>query len=233
MLKGASSWRSNPEQCIAEAAGAVAVMALERIPADIRAGWCHGRVILRWLRNPDDAVSIPVMAMCVLAICRSTDFAGDWDWLYRREWGLTPADDLIHVDKTKFDALSSVELRTLVRLFAAFQKGIYDSYQGWTWYWWYCSCCHHLRLMNQEIRRIQNLRDELYINSKTCRCQLIWFVMSTNMASCRLSILWQVVRHQRMLRLWCKLGAEGVLVGSGISKSEILKTCAEAIVSSD
>ena len=160
----------NPEQArIAEAAGAAAVMALERIPADIRAvGGVSRMSDPKMIKEIQDAVSIPVMAKVRIGHFVEAQIlqAIEIDYIDESEV-LTPADDLIHVDKTKFDVPFVCGAKDLVRLFAVSLKGINDSYQGEPGTGDIVQAVHHLRLMNQEIRRIQNLReDELYITAK-------------------------------------------------------------------
>ena len=237
MLKGGVIMDvQNPEQArIAEAAGAAAVMALERIPADIRAvGGVSRMSDPKMIKEIQDAVSIPVMAKVRIGHFVEAQIlqAIEIDYIDESEV-LTPADDLIHVDKTKFDvpfvcgakdlgeALRRIsEGASMIRTKA--EPGTGDIVQA----------VHHLRLMNQEIRRIQNLReDELYITAKDLQVpiDLIRYVHEHGKLPV-VNFAAGGVATPADAALMMQLGAEGVFVGSGIFKSGDPKKRAEAIV---
>ena len=172
MLKGGVIMDvQNPEQArIAEAAGAAAVMALERIPADIRAvGGVSRMSDPKMIKEIQEAVSIPVMAKVRIGHFVEAQIlqAIEIDYIDESEV-LTPADDLIHVDKTKFDVpfvCGAKDLGEALRRISEGASMIRTKGEPGTGD--IVQAVHHLRLMNQEIRRIQNLReDELYITAK-------------------------------------------------------------------
>ena len=237
MLKGGVIMDvQNPEQArIAEAAGAAAVMALERIPADIRAvGGVSRMSDPKMIKEIQDAVSIPVMAKVRIGHFVEAQIlqAIEIDYIDESEV-LTPADDLIHVDKTKFDvpfvrgakdlgeALRRIsEGASMIRTKG--EPGTGDIVQA----------VHHLRLMNQEIRRIQNLReDELYITAKDLQVpiDLVRYVHEHGKLPV-VNFAAGGVATPADAALMMQLGAEGVFVGSGIFKSGDPKKRAEAIV---
>lgn len=237
MLKGGVIMDvQNPEQArIAEAAGAAAVMALERIPADIRAvGGVSRMSDPKMIKEIQDAVSIPVMAKVRIGHFVEAQIlqAIEIDYIDESEV-LTPADDLIHVDKTQFDvpfvcgakdlgeALSRIsEGASMIRTKG--EPGTGDIVQA----------VHHLRLMNQEIRRIQNLReDELYITAKDLQVpiDLVRYVHEHGKLPV-VNFAAGGVATPADAALMMQLGAEGVFVGSGIFKSGDPKKRAEAIV---
>ena len=237
MLKGGVIMDvQNPEQArIAEAAGAAAVMALERIPADIRAvGGVSRMSDPKMIKEIQDAVSIPVMAKVRIGHFVEAQIlqAIEIDYIDESEV-LTPADDLIHVDKTKFDVpfvcgakdlgealRRSSEGTSMIRTKG--EPGTGDIVQA----------VHHLRLMNQEIRRIQNLRDdELYITAKDLQVpiDLVRYVHEHGKLPV-VNFAAGGVATPADAALMMQLGAEGVFVGSGIFKSGDPKKRAEAIV---
>ena len=172
MLKGGVIMDvQNPEQArIAEAAGAAAVMALERIPADIRAvGGVSRMSDPKMIKEIQDAVSIPVMAKVRIGHFVEAQIlqAIEIDYIDESEV-LTPADDIIHVDKTKFDVpfvCGAKDLGEALRRISEGASMIRTKGEPGTGD--IVQAVHHLRLMNQEIRCIQNLReDELYITAK-------------------------------------------------------------------
>jgi len=237
MLKGGVIMDvQNPEQArIAEAAGAAAVMALERIPADIRAvGGVSRMSDPKMIKEIQDAVSIPVMAKVRIGHFVEAQIlqAIEIDYIDESEV-LTPADDLIHVDKTKFDVpfvCGAKDLGEALRRISEGASMIRTKGEPGTGD--IVQAVHHLRLMNQEIRRIQNLRDdELYITAKDLQVPI--------------DLVRYVHEHGKLLvvilagggvatpadaALMMQLGAEGVFVGSGIFKSGDPKKRAEAIV---
>ena len=165
MLKGGVIMDvQNPEQArIAEAAGAAAVMALERIPADIRAvGGVSRMSDPKMIKEIQDAVSIPVMAKVRIGHFVEAQIlqAIEIDYIDESEV-LTPADDLIHVDKTKFDVpfvCGAKDLGEALRRISEGASMIRTKGEPGTGD--IVQAVHRLRLMNQEIRRIQNLRED-------------------------------------------------------------------------
>lgn len=237
MLKGGVIMDvQNPEQArIAEAAGAAAVMALERIPADIRAvGGVSRMSDPKMIKEIQDAVSIPVMAKVRIGHFVEAQIlqAIEIDYIDESEV-LTPADDLIHVDKTQFDVpfvCGAKDLGEALRRISEGASMIRTKGEPGTGD--IVQAVHHLRLMTQEIRRIQNLReDELYITAKDLQVPI--------------DLVRHVHEHGKLpvvnfaaggvatpadAALMMQLGAEGVFVGSGIFKSGDPQKRAEAIV---
>ena len=237
MLKGGVIMDvQNPEQArIAEAAGAAAVMALERIPADIRAvGGVSRMSDPKMIKEIQDAVSIPVMAKVRIGHFVEAQIlqAIEIDYIDESEV-LTPADDLIHVDKTKFDVpfvCGAKDLGEALRRISEGASMIRTKGEPGTGD--IVQAVHHLRLMNQEIRRIQNLReDELYITAKDLQVpiDLIRYVHEHGKLPV-VNFAAGGVATPADAALMMQLGAEGVFVGSGIFKSGDPKKRAEAIV---
>lgn len=237
MLKGGVIMDvQNPEQArIAEAAGAAAVMALERIPADIRAvGGVSRMSDPKMIKEIQDAVSIPVMAKVRIGHFVEAQIlqAIEIDYIDESEV-LTPADDLIHVDKTKFDVpfvCGAKDLGEALRRISEGASMIRTKGEPGTGD--IVQAVHHLRLMNQEIRRIQNLReDELYITAKELQVpiDLVRYVHEHGKLPV-VNFAAGGVATPADAALMMQLGAEGVFVGSGIFKSGDPKKRAEAIV---
>lgn len=237
MLKGGVIMDvQNPEQArIAEAAGAAAVMALERIPADIRAvGGVSRMSDPKMIKEIQDAVSIPVMAKVRIGhfVEAQISQAIEIDYIDESEV-LTPADDLIHVDKTKFDVpfvCGAKDLGEALRRISEGASMIRTKGEPGTGD--IVQAVHHLRLMNQEIRRIQNLReDELYITAKDLQVpiDLVRYVHEHGKLPV-VNFAAGGVATPADAALMMQLGAEGVFVGSGIFKSGDPKKRAEAIV---
>lgn len=237
MLKGGVIMDvQNPEQArIAEAAGAAAVMALERIPADIRAvGGVSRMSDPKMIKEIQDAVSIPVMTKVRIGHFVEAQIlqAIEIDYIDESEV-LTPADDLIHVDKTKFDVpfvCGAKDLGEALRRISEGASMIRTKGEPGTGD--IVQAVHHLRLMNQEIRRIQNLReDELYITAKDLQVpiDLIRYVHEHGKLPV-VNFAAGGVATPADAALMMQLGAEGVFVGSGIFKSGDPKKRAEAIV---
>ena len=237
MLKGGVIMDvQNPEQArIAEAAGAAAVMALERIPADIRAvGGVSRMSDPKMIKEIQDAVSIPVMAKVRIGHFVEAQIlqAIEIDYIDESEV-LTPADDLIHVDKTKFDVpfvCGAKDLGEALRRISEGASMIRTKGEPGTGD--IVQAVHHLRLMNQEIRRIQNLReDELYITAKDLQVpiDLIRYIHEHGKLPV-VNFAAGGVATPADAALMMQLGAEGVFVGSGIFKSGDPKKRAEAIV---
>ena len=237
MLKGGVIMDvQNPEQArIAEAAGAAAVMALERIPADIRAvGGVSRMSDPKMIKEIQDAVSIPVMAKVRIGHFVEAQIlqAIEIDYIDESEV-LTPADDLIHVDKTKFDVpfvCGAKDLGEALRRISEGASMIRTKGEPGTGD--IVQAVHHLRLMNQEIRCIQNLRDdELYITAKDLQVpiDLVRYVHEHGKLPV-VNFAAGGVATPADAALMMQLGAEGVFVGSGIFKSGDPKKRAEAIV---
>lgn len=237
MLKGGVIMDvQTPEQArIAEAAGAAAVMALERIPADIRAvGGVSRMSDPKMIKEIQDAVSIPVMAKVRIGHFVEAQIlqAIEIDYIDESEV-LTPADDLIHVDKTKFDVpfvCGAKDLGEALRRISEGASMIRTKGEPGTGD--IVQAVHHLRLMNQEIRRIQNLReDELYITAKDLQVpiDLVRYVHEHGKLPV-VNFAAGGVATPADAALMMQLGAEGVFVGSGIFKSGDPKKRAEAIV---
>lgn len=226
----------NPEQArIAEAAGAAAVIALERIPADIRAvGGVSRMSDPKMIKEIQDAVSIPVMAKVRIGHFVEAQIlqAIEIDYIDESEV-LTPADDLIHVDKTQFDVpfvCGAKDLGEALRRISEGASMIRTKGEPGTGD--IVQAVHHLRLMNQEIRRIQNLReDELYITAKDLQVpiDLVRYVHEHGKLPV-VNFAAGGVATPADAALMMQLGAEGVFVGSGIFKSGDPKKRAEAIV---
>ena len=237
MLKGGVIMDvQNPEQArIAEAAGAAAVMALERIPADIRAvGGVSRMSDPKMIKEIQEAVSIPVMAKVRIGHFVEAQIlqAIEIDYIDESEV-LTPADDLIHVDKTKFDVpfvCGAKDLSEALRRISEGASMIRTKGEPGTGD--IVQTVHHLRLMNQEIRRIQNLReDELYITAKDLQVpiDLVRYVHEHGKLPV-VNFAAGGVATPADAALMMQLGAESVFVGSGIFKSGDPKKRAEAIV---
>ena len=237
MLKGGVIMDvQNPEQArIAEVAGAAAVMALERIPADIRAvGGVSRMSDPKMIKEIQEAVSIPVMAKVRIGHFVEAQIlqAIEIDYIDESEV-LTPADDLIHVDKTKFDVpfvCGAKDLGEALRRISEGASMIRTKGEPGTGD--IVQAVHHLRLMNQEIRRIQNLReDELYITAKDLQVpiDLVRYVHEHGKLPV-VNFAAGGVATPADAALMMQLGAEGVFVGSGIFKSGDPKKRAEAIV---
>ncbi|WP_303267497.1 pyridoxal 5'-phosphate synthase lyase subunit PdxS, partial [Streptococcus vestibularis] len=237
MLKGGVIMDvQNPEQArIAEAAGAAAVMALERIPADIRAvGGVSRMSDPKMIKEIQEAVSIPVMAKVRIGHFVEAQIlqAIEIDYIDESEV-LTPADDLIHVDKTKFDVpfvCGAKDLGEALRRISEGASMIRTKGEPGTGD--IVQAVHHLRLMNQEIRRIQNLReDELYITAKDLQVpiDLVRYVHEHGKLPV-VNFAAGGVATPADAALMMQLGAEGVFVGSGIFKSGDPQKRAEAIV---
>lgn len=237
MLKGGVIMDvTTPEQAkIAEAAGACAVMALERIPADIRAAGGVSRMSdPKMTKGIQQAVSIPVMAKCRIGHFVEAQVleAIEIDYIDESEV-LSPADDVYHIDKTKFkvpfvcgardlgEALRRIaEGASMIRTKG--EPGTGDVVQA----------VRHMRSMNAEIRRVQNLReDELYEAAKQLQVPLE--LLRSVHENGRLPVVNFAaggVATPADAALMMQLGAEGVFVGSGIFKSGNPAKRAAAIV---
>lgn len=165
MLKGGVIMDvQNPEQArIAEAAGAAAVMALERIPADIRAAGGVSRMSdPKMIKEIQEAVSIPVMAKVRIGHFVEAQIleAIEIDYIDESEV-LSPADDRFHVDKKEFQVpfvCGAKDLGEALRRIAEGASMIRTKGEPGTGD--IVQAVRHMRMMNQEIRRIQNLRED-------------------------------------------------------------------------
>ena len=237
MLKGGVIMDvTTPEQArIAQEAGACAVMALERIPADIRAAGGVSRMSdPKMIRGIQEAVSIPVMAKCRIGHFVEAQIleAIEIDYIDESEV-LSPADDVYHIDKRKFkvpfvcgakdlgEALRRInEGASMIRTKG--EPGTGDVVQA----------VRHMRRMNSEIAKITSMReDELFEEAKQLAvpCELVSYVHDNG----RLPVVNFAaggVATPADAALMMQLGAEGVFVGSGIFKSGNPAKRAAAIV---
>ena len=237
MLKGGVIMDvTTPEQArIAEAAGACAVMALERIPADIRAAGGVSRMSdPKMIRGIQEAVTIPVMAKCRIGHFAEAQIlqAIEIDYVDESEV-LSPADDVYHIDKRAFrvpfvcgakdlgEALRRInEGATMIRTKG--EPGTGDVVQA----------VRHMRMMQSEIRRLQSMsEDELFEAAKQLRApyELVRYVHDNG----RLPVVNFAaggIATPADAALMMQLGAEGVFVGSGIFKSGNPEKRARAIV---
>lgn len=237
MLKGGVIMDvTTPEQArIAEAAGACAVMALERIPADIRAAGGVSRMSdPKMIRGIQEAVSIPVMAKCRIGHFVEAQVleAIDIDYIDESEV-LSPADDVYHINKRNFrvpfvcgakdlgEALRRInEGASMIRTKG--EPGTGDIVQA----------VRHMRKMNSEIQKLTSMReDELFEAAKVLQVpyDLILYVHNNG----RLPVVNFAaggVATPADAALMMQLGAEGVFVGSGIFKSGNPAKRAAAIV---
>ena len=237
MLKGGVIMDvTTPEQAhIAEEAGACAVMALERIPADIRAAGGVSRMSdPKMIRGIQEAVTIPVMAKCRIGHIAEAQIlqAIEIDYIDESEV-LSPADNIYHIDKTKFDvpfvcgaknlgeALRRIaEGATMIRTKG--EPGTGDVVQA----------VSHMRLMQSEIRRLVSMSDdELYEAAKQLQApyELVRYVHENGKLPV-VNFAAGGVATPADAALMMQLGAEGVFVGSGIFKSGNPAKRAQAIV---
>jgi len=237
MLKGGVIMDvTTPEQAkIAEAAGACAVMALERIPADIRAAGGVSRMSdPKMIRGIQEAVSIPVMAKCRIGHFVEAQIleAIEIDYIDESEV-LSPADDVYHIDKTQFKVPFVCGARDLGEALRRIEEGASMlRTKGEPGTGDVVQAVRHMRAMNSEIRRVQNLReDELYEAAKQLKVpvHLLRYVHDNG----RLPVVNFAaggVATPADAALMMQLGAEGVFVGSGIFKSGNPEKRASAIV---
>ena len=237
MLKGGVIMDvTTPEQAkIAEEAGACAVMALERIPADIRAAGGVSRMSdPKMIKGIQKAVSIPVMAKCRIGHFAEAQIlqAIEIDYIDESEV-LSPADDVYHIDKNKFDvpfvcgaknlgeALRRIaEGATMIRTKG--EPGTGDVVQA----------VRHMRKMNSEIRKITSMqKDELFEEAKQLQVpyDLVLYVHDNGKLPV-VNFAAGGVATPADAALMMQLGAEGVFVGSGIFKSGNPAKRASAIV---
>lgn len=237
MLKGGVIMDvTTPEQAkIAEEAGACAVMALERIPADIRAAGGVSRMSdPKMIRGIQEAVSIPVMAKCRIGHFAEAQIleAIEIDYIDESEV-LSPADDVYHIDKRKFkvpfvcgakdlgEALRRInEGASMIRTKG--EPGTGDIIQA----------VRHMRMMQSEMRRITSMEeDELYDKAKELAVpyDLLMYVREHGKLPV-VNFAAGGVATPADAALMMQLGAEGVFVGSGIFKSGNPEKRAAAIV---
>lgn len=237
MLKGGVIMDvTTPEQArIAEAAGACAVMALERIPADIRAAGGVSRMSdPKMIKGIQEAVSIPVMAKCRIGHFAEAQIlqAIEIDYIDESEV-LSPADDVYHIDKTKYtvpfvcgarnlgEALRRIaEGATMIRTKG--EPGTGDVVQA----------VRHMRMMQSEMRRLKSMaEDELFEAAKELQVpyELVKYVHENGKLPV-VNFAAGGVATPADAALMMQLGAEGVFVGSGIFKSGNPEKRAAAIV---
>ena len=237
MLKGGAIMDvTTPEQAkIAEAAGACAVMALERIPADIRAAGGVSRMSdPKMIRGIQEAVSIPVMAKCRIGHFVEAQVleAIEIDYIDESEV-LSPADDVYHIDKTQFKVPFVCGARDLGEALRRIAEGAaMIRTKGEPGTGDVVQAVRHMRAMNAEIRRVQNLReDELFEAAK--QLQVPVELLRSVHENGRLPVVNFAaggVATPADAALMMQLGAEGVFVGSGIFKSGDPAKRAAAIV---
>ena len=237
MLKGGVIMDvTTPEQAkIAEAAGACAVMALERIPADIRAEGGVSRMSdPKMIRGIQEAVSIPVMAKCRIGHFVEAQVleAIEIDYIDESEV-LSPADDVYHIDKTQFKVPFVCGARDLGEALRRIAEGAaMIRTKGEPGTGDVVQAVRHMRAMNAEIRRVQNLReDELFEAAK--QLQVPVELLRSVHENGRLPVVNFAaggVATPADAALMMQLGAEGVFVGSGIFKSGDPAKRAAAIV---
>ena len=237
MLKGGVIMDvTTPEQAkIAEAAGACAVMALERIPADIRAAGGVSRMSdPKMIRGIQEAVSIPVMAKCRIGHFVEAQVleAIEIDYIDESEV-LSPADDVYHIDKTQFKVPFVCGARDLGEALRRIAEGAaMIRTKGEPGTGDVVQAVRHMRAMNAEIRRVQNLReDELFEAAK--QLQVPVELLRSVHENGRLPVVNCAaggVATPADAALMMQLGAEGVFVGSGIFKSGDPAKRAAAIV---
>ena len=237
MLKGGVIMDvTTPEQAkTAESAGACAVMALERIPADIRAAGGVSRMSdPKMIKGIQEAVSIPVMAKCRIGHFVESQIleAIEIDYIDESEV-LSPADDIYHIDKTKFKVPFVCGARDLGEALRRISEGAaMIRTKGEPGTGDVVQAVRHMRKMNQEIRKVISMReDELYEEAKKLQvpCDLIRFVHDNGKLPV-VNFAAGGVATPADAALMMQLGAEGVFVGSGIFKSGDPAKRAAAIV---
>ncbi len=237
MLKGGVIMDvTTPEQAkIAEAAGACAVMALERIPADIRAAGGVSRMSdPKMIQGIQNAVSIPVMAKCRIGHFAEAQIlqAIEIDYIDESEV-LTPADDTFHIDKRKFDVPFVCGAKDLGEALRRINEGAsMIRTKGEPGTGDIVQAVRHMRKMNSEIRKIQSMsEDELYHEAKELQVpyDLVQYVHENGRIPV-VNFAAGGVATPADAALMMQLGAEGVFVGSGIFKSGNPEKRAAAIV---
>jgi len=236
MLKGGVIMDvTTPEQAkIAEAAGACAVMALERIPADIRAAGGVSRMSdPKMIKGIQEAVSIPVMAKCRIGHFVEAQIlqAIEIDYIDESEV-LSPADDIYHIDKTQFNVPFVCGARDLGEALRRINEGAsMIRTKGEPGTGDVVQAVRHMRKMNSEIRKITSMqKDELFEEAKQLQVpyDLVLYVHDNG----KLPVVNFAagVATPADAALMMQLGAEGVFVGSGIFKSGNPAKRASAIV---
>ena len=237
MLKGGVIMDvTTPEQAkIAETAGACAVMALERIPADIRAAGGVSRMSdPKMIKGIQEAVTIPVMAKCRIGHIAEAQIlqAIDIDYIDESEV-LSPADNIYHIDKTQFNVpfvCGAKNLGEALRRIAEGSRMIRTKGEPGTGD--VIQAVSHMRMMQSEIRRLVGMaEDELFEAAKQLQApyELVRYVHDNG----RLPVVNFAaggVATPADAALMMQLGAEGVFVGSGIFKSGDPAKRAAAIV---
>ena len=237
MLKGGVIMDvTTPEQAkIAEAAGACAVMALERIPADIRAAGGVSRMSdPKMIKGIQEAVSIPVMAKCRIGHFVEAQIleAIEIDYIDESEV-LSPADDIYHIDKTQFKVPFVCGARDLGEALRRISEGAaMIRTKGEPGTGDVVQAVRHIRKMNAQIRRITSMRnDELFEEAKQLQVsyELVQYVHLNGKLPV-VNFAAGGVATPADAALMMQLGAEGVFVGSGIFKSGDPAKRASAIV---
>ena len=237
MLKGGVIMDvTTPEQArIAEAAGACAVMALERIPADIRAAGGVSRMSdPKMIKGIQEAVSIPVMAKCRIGHFVEAQIleAIEIDYIDESEV-LSPADDVYHINKNEFKVpfvCGAKDLGEALRRIAEGASMIRTKGEPGTGD--VIQAVRHMRMMQSEIRRLTSMaEDELYEAAKQLRVpfDLVMYVHENGKLPV-VNFAAGGVATPADAALMMQLGAEGVFVGSGIFKSGDPAKRAQAIV---
>ena len=237
MLKGGVIMDvTTPEQAkIAEEAGACAVMALERIPADIRAAGGVSRMSdPKMIKGIQEAVSIPVMAKCRIGHFVEAQIleAIEIDYIDESEV-LSPADDIYHIDKTQFKVPFVCGARDLGEALRRISEGAaMIRTKGEPGTGDVVQAVRHIRKMNAQIRRITSMRnDELFEEAKQLQVpyELVQYVHDNGKLPV-VNFAAGGVATPADAALMMQLGAEGVFVGSGIFKSGDPAKRAAAIV---
>lgn len=237
MLKGGVIMDvTTPEQAkIAEAAGACAVMALERIPADIRAAGGVSRMSdPKMIKGIQEAVSIPVMAKCRIGHFVEAQLlqAIEIDYIDESEV-LSPADDVYHIDKTQFQVPFVCGARDLGEALRRINEGAsMIRTKGEPGTGDVVQAVRHMRKMNADIRCITSMRtDELFEEAKQLQVpyELVLYVHENGKLPV-VNFAAGGVATPADAALMMQLGAEGVFVGSGIFKSGNPAKRASAIV---
>ena len=237
MLKGGVIMDvTTPEQArIAEAAGACAVMALERIPADIRAAGGVSRMSdPKMIKGIQEAVSIPVMAKCRIGHFAEAQIlqAIEIDYIDESEV-LSPADDVYHIDKNEFDVPFVSGAKNLVESLRRIAEGAtMIRTKGEPGTGDVVQAVRHMRMMQSEIRRLTSMAtDELYEAAKQLQVpyELVQYVHENGKLPV-VNFAAGGVATPADAALMMQLGAEGVFVGSGIFKSGNPAKSAAAIV---
>ena len=237
MLKGGVIMDvTTPEQArIAQEAGECAVMALERIPADIRAAGGVSRMSdPKMIKGIQEAVTIPVMAKCRIGHFVEAQIleAIEIDYIDESEV-LSPADDIYHIDKTKFKVPFVCGARDLGEALRRIEEGAsMIRTKGEPGTGDVVQAVRHMRAMNSEIRRIVGMaEDEIYEAAKQLQVpvELVRYVHENGKLPV-VNFAAGGVATPADAALMMQLGAEGVFVGSGIFKSGNPAKRAAAIV---